>query len=191
MKMSTKPGVVEQERADPAGGKGGVPFDSGRNLTGVTRISIELFWDSLYNQNMIKRVFIDFSKYSPGRDFYLAGRRYKTRVDEKSVCSFDVDPNDHILKVVVWADHQAVSALQFHLVSGHISPRYGIPSDSAKPVTYSGGEGSQLVGFYGRHSAWIDSLGFAFATRNGIPNSIGGSWTETEEDPTLFPSATK
>ena len=88
------------------------------------------------------------------------------------------------MKADVWADDMVVNAVQFHLASGHISPRYGIPACAENPTTFAGEKGSQLVGVYGRFGGVIDSLGFRFATvDNGVPSLIDGSWFEgTEEE---------
>lgn len=135
----------------------------------------------------IKRVFIDFNKNNSDKDATCFGHSVDNPGGRNRVFSFEVDPNDPIIKAVVWANDTLANAVQFHTSSGHISPMYGTPHHEAKATTFGGREGSHLVGIYGRFGGVIDSLGFTFAhLKGGVPDTIEASWAYgTEEGSTL------
>lgn len=190
--MQMKPAKQETtilDKKSPAGGRGGSMFDSGCNLSGVTRVAIvcgtAFHWLKDY-RFAIKRIYLMFNdkdQRTLGKNVVFGGFALGAGGNNHTFF-FDLAPHDTISKVVVWADNYLANAVQFHLISGHTSPMFGIPVSDAKPTTFCGGAGSQLVGIYGRYGGAINSLGFSFAMRNkGIPSSVDCSLTdETNEE---------
>ncbi|CAB9501762.1 unknown protein [Seminavis robusta] len=165
----------------------GYQFDSGCNLSGVKKVYVECgkyYWE--YG-SVMKRIVLEFNNSGDDNPhqaavIYHAQDAHKAEGGNKTF-TMDVKPNDPITKVVVWADHRLVTAVQFHMASGRISPVYGIPVSSSETKTFEGphGQHSALVGLYGTYNSALCSIGFTFAATNAS-DEVDGTMSLNTED---------
>jgi hypothetical protein len=165
------------ERSPAFGGSGGYQFDSGRNVSGLTSISLECGW--YYQLNVIKRIYLGFRNSSHEADpmFYHLVPSHESA--SSTEFTFKLDADDTIVKVVVWSHGTYVNAIQCHTAYGNVSPLFGTHKENAKSVEFKGQAGEQLVGMYGKYGGVIDSVGFSFRSRDLIPGTIDTGTTRT------------
>jgi len=172
-KEETRPKLLV-EKLDAVGGNTGYLFDSGCNMLGVRAVHIQFglypMKTNHYRQcSAIKRIFFEFANTT-------GMQQYRTKVPSYTglgVCgqsvtaTLDIDPDDCIVKVDVWATPKdVVNAVQFRMKSGSVSELYGWGPDveGCQRTTFKGTHpGSNLVGVHGRFQGVIFKLGFTFA----------------------------
>lgn len=185
MRLTMKSGSkLILDKPQPVGGSGGQRFDSGCNLSGVAKVHIECGYINMSGfyscvcRSTIKRIYLEFNKPSDPqcrKEPSYHGFEYK-RPDDR-MRTFVLDPNDEIVKIVVWTEGTLANAVCFHTRMGLISQTYGIPKDGTETVEFHGGKGRRLVGVYGRFGYVIDSLGFTFASI--VPGDKGSKVEES------------
>ena len=163
------------ERQEAVGGNGGHLFDSGCNLFGLRTVHIKcgpFESNSKSYTCLIKRIFLEFERptHSPEGSYQSPSYLGLNVYGNSSGYNFEVDADDSIVRIDVWASDDFVNALQFHLKSGLVSELYGTPYIFGSELTSFEGKNpnSKLVGVHGRFSGVIDKLGFTFAAI--VPN---------------------
>ena len=172
--------VIDKQEA--AGRPYGDLFDSGCNLSGVSKVYISYRYDNTKGTE-IERIFLEFRKplqqSEPEVPFYHGWPPQKEhgKLTERI---FDVDDNDSIVRIDVWArceSYYYVGAIQFHLESGLISQLYGVPmkrknGQDKTPISFERKNlDSQLAGIHGHFlNNKIRNLGFTFAM--AVPDVI-------------------
>ncbi|CAB9498781.1 expressed unknown protein [Seminavis robusta] len=169
-------------KPDPAGGKGGQLFDSGVNFSGVKSFNIVYgpgYSGPHYLKATIRRVFITFQDDGvfddDMRNDLYQGQRLSASSSNGEL-SFNVGPDDPIVKVTVWTDGTLANAVQFQVKSGFVSQLYGAPPVEAQPHEF---QGDQLVGVYGAFGDAMDSLGFSFISQCTQGSANGGTGRAT------------
>ena len=143
--------TVVMDKQEAVGHGGGSLFDSGCNLSGVSKVHIS-YHGRDRNSNFIgtcvfsaiERIFLEFKKplqqSEPKVPFY-SWKAPKPKVEKRKFLTeqiFEVDDNDPIVRIDVWTDY-FVNAIQFHLESGLISQLYGVPdsrSETKPPISF-------------------------------------------------------
>jgi hypothetical protein len=148
------------DKQEAVGGTGGSIFDSGCNVTGLRKVHMEC---CLY---VIKRIFLEFNNHTDSNQDTKQERHPQYfdyyNVDNK-LSTFELNPNDHIIKVNVWSDDDFVTGISFFLMSGTVSQLYGLPSEFDTLTTFEGKNGATMVGIHGCFGEVIDRLGITFA----------------------------
>ena len=177
---------IRFDRQPIVGNKRGIFFDSGCNLSGVTKVII--MFDHIFKGNercsnhAIYSINLEFAKPSKGvqatpryQGLIPSGQHYRS--------DFTVDPGDCIVRIDVWTSENLLTALQFHTKSGFISELYGTPQLHGNKVTRikSKYPGAQLVGVQGSyHKSSILCVGFTFADGVGVGETIASPPTKQE-----------
>ena len=178
MMLTLEPGTkVHMSKLPAVGGNGGSPFDSGCNPSGVKKVRIEcgfIFLKRTFYLSSIKRLWLDFNipQPDPNGDHGVFHGYFLNPSLYNKVFTFGLDPNDQIVKIVVWSDGILANAVQFHTEIGLISPMYGIPLPTSIATEFQGEYGSTLAGVHGRFGNFIDKLGFSFATLRYSPCAV-------------------
>jgi hypothetical protein len=155
------------DKQEAVGGTGGrYLFDSGCNVTGLRKVHIEQGKDGCC-WYVIKRIFLEFNNHTDSNQDTKQERHpqyfHYYNVSTK-LSTFELNPNDHIIKVNVWSDDDFVTGISFFLMSGTVSQLYGAPSKSDTVSTFEGKNGATMVGIHGCFSECaIERLGITFA----------------------------
>ena len=176
--LTLAPGTkLTMSKLPAVGGNGGNLFDSGCNPSRVKKVRIEcgyfLFHKTEY-VSTIKRLWFEFdhrqTDLAKGDVFYNGCPK---NTDGNKMATFELYPNDEIVKIVVWSDNKLAHAVQFHTEMGIVSPMYGIPLPNSTATEFQGEDGSRLAGVHGRFGAAMDKLGFSFVTlSHAVPNAV-------------------
>ncbi len=177
---------IRFDRKPIVGNEQGIFFDSGCNLSGVTKVIItfdHIFkGNERYSNHAIYAIKLEFAKPSKGIQtvprypgLVPTGKHYRS--------DFTVDPGDSIVRIDVWTSENLLTALQFHTKSGFISELYGTPqiNDNKVTIIKSKYPDAQLVGVHGSyHKNGILCVGFTFADGVGVGETIGCPPTKQE-----------
>ena len=121
--------TVALDQQTAVGGKGGIAFDSGCNLSGLRKVHIHC--GPFYHEGVdtydstIKRIFLEFDK-----PFHLKDARGEPSYngcgigmnkDRDTQSIFELNPSDSIVRIDVWNDGFVVNAIRFFMKSGAIS----------------------------------------------------------------------
>jgi hypothetical protein len=155
------------DKQEAVGGTGGSIFDSGCNVTGLRKVHMEQGkYDFGCYRYVIKRIYLEFNNHTDSNQDTKQERHPQYfdyyHVDNK-LSTFELNPNDHIIKVNVWSDDDFVTGISFFLMSGTVSQLYGLPSEFDTLTTFEGKNGATMVGIHGYCSDFIDRLGITFA----------------------------
>ena len=171
---------VAIDKQEAVGGNGGYFFDSGCNLFGLRKVHVNcgpFDWNNKHYASTIKRIFLEFERPTHSQQGkYLSPSYVQYAVyGDSATTTFEIDADDSIVRIDVWASDDLVNAVQFYLKSGLVSELYGAPYIYGSKLTSFVGKNpdSKLVGVHGRFGGVIDKLGFNFASlapdKNGFP----------------------